>query len=128
MASTEEILGKARALGELIADHETARKLADAMARLESDTQAQRAMHDLNRHYQALGEKQAGGKPIEVQDKRKLEQLQLAVARHPLLSSLQMLQMDYMDLLRRVDEAIQGQAPGDIEAVSAPVNLDLSGR
>lgn len=130
MPSTEEIMSKARELGGMIAEHETAKKLAETIEQLQADTDAQRAVHDLNRHYQALSEKQAAGKPIEVEDKRKLEKLQLAVAKNPLLGRLQMLQMDYVDLLRKVDDAIQGESGGDVpgaEAVSAPVNPDLSG-
>jgi len=125
MPSTQDILTRARELGGMIAEHDTAKKLAAAVERLQKDTDAQRAVHDLNRHYQAVAEKQAAGKPIEVEDKRKLESLQLAVAKNAVLRDLQVLQMDYVDLLRQVDDAIQGE--GEAEAISPPVNPDLSG-
>lgn len=68
-------------------------------------------LNDYNRLLQALAQKEAGGRPIEVEDKRKLEQLQGAVVRNPVLRDLQVAQMDYVDLLRQVDELIQGGAP-----------------
>lgn len=132
MAGTDQILTKARELGKLIAEHDAARKLADAVDRLKDDADAQRALNDFSRHLNALAEKQAAGKPIEVDDKRKLEQLQLAVAKNPLLRDLQVLQMDYLDLMRRVDDAIRDQGEPDgaelgAAATSAPVNPDPSG-
>lgn len=107
MAATEDILRRARELGKLIADHEAARQLTETLESLKQDTDAQRALSDFERHVQSLGEKQAAGKPIEVEDKHKLESLQLAVARNPLLRDLQIRQMNYLDLLRQVEEAMR---------------------
>lgn len=111
MATTQEILDAADKLGKLVAEHDSARKLEELLKRLESNQQAQRALTDYNRHLQTLAEKQQQGQPIEVEDKRKLEQLQQAVATDPTLRELQMVQMDYVDLLRKIDEKITGEAP-----------------
>lgn len=120
MATTDEILKKARELGELIATHPSAKKLEDVLRKLQDDTEAQRAMNDYNRHLQTVGEKEMQGKPIEVEDKRKLESLQMAVVRNPTLRDFQMAQMDYLDLMRRVDEEIEGRAAGAQPAAAAP--------
>lgn len=111
MATTQEILASARELGKLIATHPAAVKFEDIVQKLQADVEAQRLMTDLNRHIEALGEKEAQGKPIEVADKRKLEDLQNKMIRHPLLSQFQMVQMDYLDLMRQVDEALTGESP-----------------
>ncbi|MEM1213098.1 MAG: YlbF family regulator [Planctomycetota bacterium] len=110
-ATTEQVLDLARQLGRLIAQHPAAAALDAATQTLEQDTDAQRAANDLNRHTQTLSEKQAAGKPIEVEDKRKLETLQKAVTTSPILGQLQLAQMDYLDLMRRVDQAISGDTP-----------------
>ncbi|MCC6680042.1 MAG: YlbF family regulator [Phycisphaeraceae bacterium] len=107
MTATEDILRRAHELGKLIADHEAVRQLNQTLDNLKQDTDAQRALSDFERHVQTLGEKQAAGKPIEVEDKHKLQSLQLAVARNPLLRDLQVQQMNYLDLLRQVDEAMR---------------------
>ncbi|MFW6060206.1 MAG: YlbF family regulator [Phycisphaeraceae bacterium] len=132
MASTDQILQKARELGELISKHESAKKLEDVLKRLEQDSDAQRVLNDYNRHLQALSEKQQQGQPIEVEDKHKLEQLQKQVVTNKVLRDFQSAQMDYVDLMRRVDEAMGGQTPGaagggaEAAAASPLVNPDLS--
>jgi cell fate (sporulation/competence/biofilm development) regulator YlbF (YheA/YmcA/DUF963 family) len=112
MSDTESILKAAEALGEQIAEHPAAQKFNAQLKQLEEDIEAQRLITDLNRHHQALAEKQGRGQPIEVEDKRKLESLQQAVAGHALLRDMQMAEMDYVDLMRKVDEKLRGPAGG----------------
>ena len=143
MATTQEILDAAKQLGKLITQHETAKKFEEAVRKLQNDIDAQRVLTDYNRHLQKLGEKEAEGKPIEVADKQQLEKLQAAVIRNPTLRDFQVRQMDHLDLMRRVDEAMSGgpmteqAVPGADGAAglvmgagsaSPLVNPDVSGR
>lgn len=112
MATTEDILKRARELGDLIQGHPAAKKLETVLGKLQADLEAQRAMTDYNRLLQTLGEKETAGQPIEVDDKKKLEAAQKAVMRSATLRDFQVAQMDYLDLMRKVDEAIEGAAPG----------------
>lgn len=133
MPSTQEILDDARKLGEKIAGHDVAKKLESALKALDGDQKAQRALNDYNRHLQSIAEKEQSGRPIEVEDKKKLRDLQNAVVSSPTLRDFQIAQMDYMDLLRKVDEAMTGEvdAPipgggGQPAAAQSPlVNPDL---
>lgn len=109
MTTEDSILSAARQLGAQIAQTPAAQRLTQVARELEKDLDAQRALTDLNRHAEAIAQKQAAGQPIEVQDKRQLESLQQAVVRNPLLRDFQAAQMDYIDLMRRVDQAIQGE-------------------
>ena len=111
MTSTQDVLDAARQLGALIGQHPATQTLDGLLERLDGDTDAQRLMTDLNRHRETLAQKQAQGQPIEVDDKRKLETLQQGVAAHALLGELQMAQMDYVDLMRKVDQEIGASAP-----------------
>lgn len=119
MATTQEILSAAADLGKLISKHQAAIKFEQTVKQLQEDVQAQRLLTDLNRHLEKLGQKEAQGQPIEVADKKTLEDLQHKVIRHPLLSQFQMVQMDYLDLMRKVDEVISSGGPGS-EAPSTP--------
>ncbi|MEO1235263.1 MAG: YlbF family regulator [Planctomycetota bacterium] len=103
---TPQVLAAAEALGGLIAAHSATRALESLVGEIEADTDAQRLATDLDRHRRALAEKEQQGKPIEVDEKRRLQELQQEVAMHPKLSRLQLVQMDYVDLMRRVDERI----------------------
>ena len=111
MTSTAQILEAAKKLGTLICEHDAAQKLEKYTGQLRNDTESQRALNDLNRHIQAIAEKESAKKPIEVEDKRKLEALQKSVVSNELLRTLQLAQMDYVDLLRQVDDAIAQESP-----------------
>ncbi len=134
MADMNAILAKARELGEMISEHDAAKKLEDVLKRLEQDPDARRILNDYNRHLQTLAEKQQQGQPIEVDEKHKLEQLQKQLVTNAVLRDFQTAQMDYVDLMRRVDEALSGQTPaggggaaGSAAAGSPLVDPDLSG-
>lgn len=109
-STTESILEKADEIGQLIADHDAAKKLETALGKLEKDTAAQQALGAYNQLLQALSQKEMSGQPIEVDDKRKLEALQTEVIHNLSLREFQMAQMDYVDLMRKVDERITGPA------------------
>jgi len=122
MATTQEILDSARKLGELIAQHDAAKRFEQAAKQFNDNVESQRLLTDYQRHLNAISQKEAQGRPIEVADKRKLEELQTKLSREPVLGRLQMAQMDYLDLMRQVDEAIEGvAAPADAPAVTAGV-------
>ena len=106
MPDSPTVIEAARQLGRLLAQHPAVQKLESLMQQLDEDREARRLQTDLTRHRETLAEKQREGKPIEVDDKRRLETLQQSVAAHPLLRDLQMAQMDYLDLMRQVDQQI----------------------
>ena len=108
MPTDKDILDLASKLGELLAEHDATKALEKATKAFESDTASQRAMADFQRFAQSLQEKAQQGSPIEVEDKRKMETLQQAVITNPLLANMQRAEMDYLDLLRKIDGAIVG--------------------
>ncbi|MEM6257281.1 MAG: YlbF family regulator [Planctomycetota bacterium] len=119
MASEQDILEQATKLGELLAEHDAVKKLASATKAFEADVSAQRAMTDYQRFAESLQQKAEQGGPIEVEDKRRLEGLQQAVITNPLLANMQRAEMDYLDLLRKVDGAIVG-AGGAVGGTAQP--------
>ncbi len=109
MASTADIIDAATKLGHLIAEHAAAVKYAGVVKTLNEDIDAQRVLTDYQRHLVKLSEKESQGQPIEVDDKRRLEELHGKITSTPVLRDLQMSQMDYLDLMRKVNNAITGQ-------------------
>lgn len=108
MPSTQDILKAAQDLGKMVAQHEAALRVESAVKLLQADMESQRLLADFNRLMQALAQKEASGRPIEVDDKRKLESLQNSIVKNPTLRQFQIAQMDYLDLLRKIDEIISG--------------------
>ena len=129
-ATQDDILKAATDLGKLVAAHSATKRYNELTEKLDADRDAQRVLADYSRAIQTVAEKEQSGRPIEVEDKRKLETAQRAVMSHLTLQNLQIAQMAYLDLLRSVDEAIQAQAeprhapaPGSSAPAPAPGSL-----
>jgi cell fate (sporulation/competence/biofilm development) regulator YlbF (YheA/YmcA/DUF963 family) len=120
MATTEQIEQAAADLGKMVAGHDSAKELFAAEDALEKDIEATRLLNDFNRHVQAVGQKQREQKPIEVEDKRKLEQLQSQIASNLLVRRLQLAQMNFLDLMRKVQALIATNAEGERAPSGAP--------
>ncbi len=134
MATDDQIIKAAAELGEKLGEHPKVGRLEAAIQKLKEDTEAQRALNDLNRHLQAVAEKEMSGQPIEVADKQRLQALQTEVVHNLVLREFQLAQMDYVDLVRRLDDAMYGRssaaaavgmAGGTASAESPVSNPDL---
>ncbi len=117
MADTPQIIDVATRLGRLLAEHLAVVRYRELLKAIREDTDAQRLLADYSRQMDAISEKEHAGQPIEVQDKHRLADLQSRVAMHPQLREMQMAQMDYVDLMRKVDEAMA--SAGDMGGESA---------
>ncbi len=134
MATTQEIMDAASALGKLVSSHEGVVKFKQTLKKLQDDVDAQRLLNDYMRQVSKIGEKEAQGQPIEVEDKKQLTALQGQVTNNDLLREFQITQMDYLDLMRRIDEAITTQAMPQMAApdlsgspAAAPLSADPAG-
>ncbi len=110
MATTEQILKAASDLGKLIQQHASTQRVAEAGTKLQKDTEALRLINDLNRLMSKISEKEMTGKPIEPAEKQQLQALQSTVSRNATLREYQLAQMDYLDIMRAVDQAMSGEA------------------
>ncbi len=110
MATDEALIKEAESLGRQLGENPKAARLESAIKKLREDTEAQRALNDLNRQLQAVAEKEMSGQPIEVEDKRKMQELQTAVVHNLVLQEFQLAQMDYVDLVRKLDDAMYGKS------------------
>jgi cell fate (sporulation/competence/biofilm development) regulator YlbF (YheA/YmcA/DUF963 family) len=110
MATTEQILKAASDLGKLIQQHASTKRVAESGTKLQKDTEALRLINDLNRLMSKISEKEMTGKPIEPAEKQQLQTLQSTVARNATLREYQLAQMDYLDIMRAVDQAMSGEA------------------
>ncbi len=118
MSDTSQILAAATSLGRMISEHPAMKKYRQVLEAVREDTQAQHLLADYSRQMDLIQEKESQGRPIEVEDKRRLSDLQGRVAMHPVLRDMQMAQMDYVDLMRKVDEAMASGGEASGEAVS----------
>ena len=102
----EEILTLADKLGRAIATHERFQALRTAEKNVSENEGANRAQTELEKHMNHISDLEQSGKPVEVADKRKLEQLQNEFRSQPALQQLVKAQADYLEMMNKVNETI----------------------
>ncbi len=106
MAEDYVLLAEARKLGELIGNQDAIKNYRELSRQLELDIGAKSLLEQFEQLMEQLAMKEASMQPIEIAEKQKAQSLQQSVAMHPLLKKLIGSQMEYMELMRKVQEAI----------------------
>jgi cell fate (sporulation/competence/biofilm development) regulator YlbF (YheA/YmcA/DUF963 family) len=128
MADTSKIEQAAKDLGKMIADHEVGKEYQAATKAFNDDVEAQRLISDFSRTLQSLAEKQAQQQPIEVADKKKLEDIQTKVAMNLQVRRMQTAQMNYLDLVRKSVNLITEESGGiDEQPAGTPAAPSAAG-
>jgi cell fate (sporulation/competence/biofilm development) regulator YlbF (YheA/YmcA/DUF963 family) len=109
----DEILSLARQLGEAISRHPRYVKLREADERVRADKAATDALDAYNKAAEELGRKEQAGRPIEVEDKRRLRGLQETVAANEAVKSFMVAQADYAEVMRKMNDAIYQAISGE---------------
>ncbi len=107
MAEAQELLDRARALGEAIANHPLVQAFAAARAGVEKDTAAQQVLKAYEEQARHIRQLEAEQKPIEVADKRKLAECEQKMASNEALKELMRRQADYVALMNEVNRAME---------------------
>lgn len=102
----EQIIAFARQLGNRIAEHSRTRAFSDAGKAVSGDAAARQIMMDYQSHVAKLREAEAAGQTIGEEDRRRLAELESKMAVNDLLKALMRSQADYLELMHRVNEAI----------------------
>jgi cell fate (sporulation/competence/biofilm development) regulator YlbF (YheA/YmcA/DUF963 family) len=123
------LLAEARKLGELIGNQDAIKEYRELSRQLELDIGAKSLLEQFEQLMEQLSMKEASMQPIEIAEKQKAQSLQQSVAMHPLLKKLIGSQMQYMELMRKVQEAItaginQPEAPS-AEQIQQPATSKL---
>ncbi|MCC5827959.1 MAG: YlbF family regulator [Phycisphaeraceae bacterium] len=133
MSQEEAITKAAKELGELLKEHPAVKRLQQVTSEMSRNSDAQRLVNEMNQHIEKLAEKEMTGRPIEVAEKRKLQELQQAVTLNIAIRNFQNAQMDYLDLMRKVDDAMglvtrqSAPAPGSPGTPGSPASGGMGG-
>ena len=106
MSDMQDLLARAGVLGEALAAHPTVRGHYDAQRAVRTDTSAQQLLRDYQDHAKRMRQLEAEQKPVEVEDKRKLRDLEQQMARHETLKRFMRTQADYVALMAQVNAAM----------------------
>jgi cell fate (sporulation/competence/biofilm development) regulator YlbF (YheA/YmcA/DUF963 family) len=104
---TQQIIDEAEKLGKLVAQHPAIARYKQAQKAIADDAEATRLFAEFERELEALDRQQASGLPPTDAQRHKLESLQSRLASHIKIKALNLAQVEFIDLLRKVTQTIQ---------------------
>ncbi len=106
----EDIIADAAALGKKIAAHPRMKAYITAAKAVNADPAAIDTLKTYQETIEKLRQLEMSGRPIEVDDKHRLAECESKVAGNDLLKSMMQAQADYMELMHRINTAIDEAA------------------
>lgn len=113
----DDIIADAAALGKKIAAHEKLKRFTSAVQAVQADAEAGETLKLYQEKTREIEARMAAGKPVEVDEKRELARLEKLVASNEKLKEMFRRETDYLDLMRRINDAIDravAEAQGDL--------------
>ena len=106
---TDQIIQEAEKLGQLVSQHPAVARYKQAQKSVAEDPEAGRLLADFDRQLETLGRQEQAGMPVTDAQRMQLESLQGRIISHIKIKNLNMAQVEFVDLLRRVTQTIQRQ-------------------
>ena len=106
---TQQILSEAEKLGQLVAQHPAVDKYKQAQKAVSEDPDAGRTMVEFERQLETLARQEQSGMSVTDAQRQQLESLQSRIVSNIKVKALNMAQVEFIDLLRKVNQAIQGK-------------------
>jgi cell fate (sporulation/competence/biofilm development) regulator YlbF (YheA/YmcA/DUF963 family) len=104
---TQQIMDEAAKVGELVAQHPIVARYKQARKAVEEDADASRLLAELDRQVDALTRQhQSGIAPTDAQQ-HAVEALQNKIVSHIKIKALNLAQVEFVDLLRKITQTIQ---------------------
>jgi len=104
---TQKILEAAEAVGKLLVQHPAVEKYKQAQKAVTEDAEAARLLSEFDRQIEALGRLEQSGGAITDAQRMQLEALQGRIVSHIKIKALNMAQVEFVDLLRKVSQTYQ---------------------
>ena len=106
---TQQIMDEASKLGDVVAQHPAVSRYKDARKAVEQDADANRLMAEFDRQIESLARQQQSGLPVTDAQQQALEALQNRIVSHLKIKALNLAQVEFIDLLRRITQTIQSR-------------------
>ena len=105
----DAIIQLAERLGKAIADSPAATKLQEARKAMAGEADLTKTLDEYQKQSQKVAMLESENKPVEVADKHALRDLQDKLVSADAFKKFTAAQVDYVDLMRKVNEALQSQ-------------------
>lgn len=103
----QQIMDAAEKLGKMVAEHPAVVRYQAAQKAVADDPEAGRMLQDFDRALEKLGRQEQSGMPVTDAQRQQLESLQSRIVSHIKVKNLNLAQVDFVDLLRKVNQLIQ---------------------
>jgi len=107
----EHLIQLAQQLGQQIAQHQRTTLLAQAQKQVNEDTQAVELIREYQQQAQKIHQLEQERKPIEVEDKSKLQNIEQQISANEKLKELTKRQVDFVEMMQKVKKSIDAQLP-----------------
>ena len=104
---TQQILDAAETLGKMVAEHPAVARYQQAQKSVADDAEATRMLTDFDKALEKLGRQEQSGMPVTEAQQQQLQAMQSRIVSHIKVKALNMAQVDFIDLLRKVNQMIQ---------------------
>jgi len=116
MADTTEIMDLANKLGDLVAIHPAVQKYKDAQKSVAAAPEAGRMLADFEKELMNLSRQEQAGMAVSEPQQQKLQQLQARIVSNLRIKALNIAEVDFYDMLRKVNQAVLKQVGTPKEA------------
>ncbi len=106
---TQQLISEAEKLGNLVAQHPAVEKYKQAQKAVTDDPDAGRSMAEFERQLDTLGRQEQSGMGVTDAQRQQLENLQARIVSNIKVKALNLAQVEFIDLLRRVNQTIQAK-------------------
>ncbi|MBV8780395.1 MAG: YlbF family regulator [Phycisphaerae bacterium] len=104
---TQQILSEAEKLGQLVAQHPAVAKYKAAQKTVADDPDAGRLLSEFDRQLETLARQEQSGMPVSDAQRSQLESIQSRIVSNIKVKALNLAQVEFIDLLRKVTQTIQ---------------------
>ena len=104
---TQQIMDEAEKLGQLVAQHPAVERYKHAQKLVADDADAGRLMAEFERGLAKLDQQAQAGIPVTDAQRDQLESLQSKIVSHIKVKALNLAQVEFVDLLRKITQTIQ---------------------
>ena len=104
-----DIIELARRLGKSISESTQAADLRAAREEMNKQGEIAQLLKDYQAHAEKIAKSEHENKPVEVDDKHKLQELHGKLVASDVFKKFTAAQVEYIDLMRRVNETLQKQ-------------------
>ncbi len=118
-ADLQQILSDAEKLGQLVASHPAVDRYKQAQKTLADDPEAARSLAEFDRQIESLARQEQSGMPVTDAQRQQLESLQARIVSNLKVKALNLAQVEFIDLLRKVNQTVLRPVQGDATAKAA---------